>query len=303
MDDRARAPSGPTCWSIFRRPSHLEWRLARRYLRSRRTTSVASLNTVISTGGVAVGVMALIVVLGVMNGLRNDLRERILVANPHLRVLTFGAGLRMDDWRKALTDHPAAAGRRRGGARGHQPGGHHGGPGLRRGRQPGRVRPRHRHALGHLAAAVDPEGRPLVPDHQAERGRRHPARRPARQPALGLPGRRRHPGARHPGQGEPRARRGGAAVLAVRGHRPVRHRHVSVRQPVRRREAGCGAAVHRAGRRGVRDRGPGGRSRPGARRSARRSSSGWATPTAPSTGRPRTRACSARSSSRSWPWD
>jgi lipoprotein-releasing system permease protein len=88
--------------SIFRRPSRLEWRIARRYLRSRRTSRAASLNTVIATGGVAVGVMALIVVLGVMNGLRNDLRERILVANPHLRVLTFGAGLRMDDWRKAL---------------------------------------------------------------------------------------------------------------------------------------------------------------------------------------------------------
>lgn len=89
-------------WSIARWPSKLERRIARRYLRSRRTTRVASLNTVISTGGVAVGVMALIVVLGVMNGLRDDLRQRILVANPHLRVLTFGAGLRMDDWRRAL---------------------------------------------------------------------------------------------------------------------------------------------------------------------------------------------------------
>jgi lipoprotein-releasing system permease protein len=100
-------PEGPGAeradfWSIFRRPTSLEWRLARRYLRSRRTSSVASLNTVISAGGVAVGVMALIVVLGVMNGLRNDLRERILVANPHLRVLTFGAGLRMDDWHRVL---------------------------------------------------------------------------------------------------------------------------------------------------------------------------------------------------------
>ncbi|MGH7536919.1 MAG: FtsX-like permease family protein [Gemmatimonadales bacterium] len=83
-------------------PSRLEWRIAQRYLRSRRSSRTASLNTVISTGGVAVGVMALIVVLGVMNGLRNDLRERILVANPHLRILTFGAGLRMDQWRKAL---------------------------------------------------------------------------------------------------------------------------------------------------------------------------------------------------------
>src|SRR3982751_2965970 len=88
--------------SIFRWPSRLEWRIAQRYLRSRRTSRVASLNTIISTGGVAVGVTALIVVLGVMNGLRDDLRERILVANPHLRVLTFGSGLRLDDWATVL---------------------------------------------------------------------------------------------------------------------------------------------------------------------------------------------------------
>ncbi|MBA3554662.1 MAG: ABC transporter permease [Gemmatimonadales bacterium] len=88
----------------FRWPTKLEWRIARRYLRSRRSSRTASLNTVISTGGVAVGVTALIVVLGVMNGLRNDLRERILVANPHLRVLTFGAGLRVDEWRKVLAE-------------------------------------------------------------------------------------------------------------------------------------------------------------------------------------------------------
>jgi lipoprotein-releasing system permease protein len=57
---------------------------------------------VISTGGVAVGVTALIVVLGVMNGLRDDLQARILVASPHLRVLTYGSGLRVDDWRRVL---------------------------------------------------------------------------------------------------------------------------------------------------------------------------------------------------------
>ena len=79
----------------------LERQIALRYLRSR-SSGVASLNTLISIGGVAVGVMALIVVLGVMNGLRDDLRERILVGAPHLRVLTYGAGLRMDDWREAL---------------------------------------------------------------------------------------------------------------------------------------------------------------------------------------------------------
>jgi lipoprotein-releasing system permease protein len=86
----------------LRWPSTLEWRIARRYLRSRRNSRTASLNTVISTGGVAVGVTALIVVLGVMNGLRDDLRERILVANPHLRILTFGSGLRVDDWQKVI---------------------------------------------------------------------------------------------------------------------------------------------------------------------------------------------------------
>jgi len=79
----------------------LERRIALRYLRSR-SSGVASLNTIISIGGVAVGVMALIVVLGVMNGLRDDLRERILVGAPHLRVLTYGAGLRIDDWQDAL---------------------------------------------------------------------------------------------------------------------------------------------------------------------------------------------------------
>jgi lipoprotein-releasing system permease protein len=89
--------------SILRWPTALERKIAGRYLRSRRSSG-ASLNTIIATGGVAVGVMALIVVLGVMNGLRDDLRERILVANPDLRVLTFGAGLRMDDWRRVLAE-------------------------------------------------------------------------------------------------------------------------------------------------------------------------------------------------------
>jgi lipoprotein-releasing system permease protein len=82
----------------------LEWSIARRYLQSRRKSMFLSLNTLIATGGVTVGVMALVVVLGVMNGLRDDLRERILVANPHLRMLTFGRGLRIDNWEGALVE-------------------------------------------------------------------------------------------------------------------------------------------------------------------------------------------------------
>ena len=75
-----------------------ERRIALRYLRGQRGTRNASLQTVIAIGSITLGVSALIVVLGVMNGLRNDLRDRILVASPHLRVLTLRPDLRIDDW-------------------------------------------------------------------------------------------------------------------------------------------------------------------------------------------------------------
>src|SRR5690348_16953179 len=80
----------------------LELRIALRYLTSRRSSGLLSFITVIAVGGVFVGVAALVIVLGVMNGLQSDLRDKILVANPHLRVLTYGEGLRVDDWRHAL---------------------------------------------------------------------------------------------------------------------------------------------------------------------------------------------------------
>src|SRR6266446_1744068 len=83
-------------------PKGLDLQVAMRYLRSRRSSRLISLITVIAVGGVTVGVMALVIVLGVMNGMQNDLREKILVVNPHLRVLTYGEGLRLDDWGKVL---------------------------------------------------------------------------------------------------------------------------------------------------------------------------------------------------------
>lgn len=90
-------------------PSQLEVRIANRYLRSRRSSRLVSLITLIATGGVTVGVMALIVVMGVMNGLQNDLRDKILIASPHLRLLTYGPGLRLEDWpavRQKVLVHP-----------------------------------------------------------------------------------------------------------------------------------------------------------------------------------------------------
>src|SRR5437867_6312653 len=91
-------------------PKGLDLRVAMRYLRSRRSSRLVSLITVIAVGGVAIGVMALVMVLGLMNGLQADLRDKILVASPHLRILTIGEGLRLDDWRRVLAEVRRATG-------------------------------------------------------------------------------------------------------------------------------------------------------------------------------------------------
>ncbi len=76
----------------------VEYWIASRYLRSRRASRFVSLITFIATAGVALGVAALIVVVGVMSGLR----EKILITTAHVRVLTYGEGLRLDDWHRVL---------------------------------------------------------------------------------------------------------------------------------------------------------------------------------------------------------
>ncbi len=83
-------------------PSPIERRIAVRYLRGRRAATFTGLTTKIATAGVAIGVAAMIVVLGIMNGLHDDLRDKILVGNPHLHVLTFGPNLRVDNWREVI---------------------------------------------------------------------------------------------------------------------------------------------------------------------------------------------------------
>jgi lipoprotein-releasing system permease protein len=80
----------------------LELSIAWRYLRSRRGSKLLSFISVIAIGGVIVGVSALIVVMGVMNGLQRDLREKILIGSPDVRVLNFGADMRIDDWPTVL---------------------------------------------------------------------------------------------------------------------------------------------------------------------------------------------------------
>ncbi|MFQ5989107.1 MAG: lipoprotein-releasing ABC transporter permease subunit [Candidatus Methylomirabilales bacterium] len=61
-----------------------------RYLKSKRRQAFISLITLISSGGVALGVMALIVVISVMSGFERDLRDKILGTNAHVVLLQFG---------------------------------------------------------------------------------------------------------------------------------------------------------------------------------------------------------------------
>ena len=82
--------------------TRLEIAIAWRYLRSRRGSQLLSLISIIAMGGVVVGVSALILVLGVMNGLQKDLRDKILIGSPDLRVLTVGDDLTMTDWEATL---------------------------------------------------------------------------------------------------------------------------------------------------------------------------------------------------------
>jgi len=61
-----------------------------RYLRAKRKSTFISIITFISTAGVALGVMALIVVLAVMTGFEEDLKDKILGTNADVVVLKSG---------------------------------------------------------------------------------------------------------------------------------------------------------------------------------------------------------------------
>ena len=82
--------------------SRLELGIAWRYLRSRRGSRLLSLISVIAIGGVAIGVSALIVIMGVMTGLQDDLREKILIGSPDVRVLSYGSDMVLKEWAPVL---------------------------------------------------------------------------------------------------------------------------------------------------------------------------------------------------------
>ena len=70
-----------------------ELKIGLRYLKAKRKSTFISIITFISTAGVTLGVMALIVVLAVMTGFERDLKDKILGTNAHLVVIRSGAPL------------------------------------------------------------------------------------------------------------------------------------------------------------------------------------------------------------------
>jgi len=82
-DSPNNSPLAPMPYELF---------IGLRYLRARRREAFISLITIFSTVGVAIGVMTLNIVLAVMTGFEEDLRDRIVGFNPHIVVMSdFGA--------------------------------------------------------------------------------------------------------------------------------------------------------------------------------------------------------------------
>ena len=67
-----------------------ELHIALRYLLAKRKQAFISVISLISTLGVTVGVMALVIALALMTGLQGEIRDRILGANPHIYVWKTG---------------------------------------------------------------------------------------------------------------------------------------------------------------------------------------------------------------------
>lgn len=77
-----------------------ELQIGLRYTHAKRSNHFISFISIVSMAGIALGVMALIVVLSVMNGFQEELRTRILGVAAHLEIS--GQADRLTDWRDVL---------------------------------------------------------------------------------------------------------------------------------------------------------------------------------------------------------
>jgi lipoprotein-releasing system permease protein len=84
-----------------------------RYTKSKRNNKFVSFVSLFSTGGIILGVLALITVLSVMNGFEHELKSRILGAIPHLIVTDEAEHLEKKQWQdqiKILKKMPSVKG-------------------------------------------------------------------------------------------------------------------------------------------------------------------------------------------------
>ena len=79
-----------------------EFFVASRYLFSRRKQTFIYVISLMSILGVALGVGALVLVLGVYNGLTTDMRDKILGANAHGIILSYDSAVLGRDLPKLL---------------------------------------------------------------------------------------------------------------------------------------------------------------------------------------------------------
>ena len=66
-----------------------EWFISQRYLKSKQKQSFISMITVLSTMGIMIGVMTLIVVIAVMSGAESDLKTRIAGIDSHIIIMSY----------------------------------------------------------------------------------------------------------------------------------------------------------------------------------------------------------------------
>ena len=93
--------------------------IAVRYLLARRKQAFISLISLISALGVAVGVMALLIVLALMTGLQGELRDRIVGSAAHVYVFKPGGfGDAAEEVRRCAACRASSARRRSCSARG-----------------------------------------------------------------------------------------------------------------------------------------------------------------------------------------
>ena len=79
-----------------------EFFIASRYLRAKRRQAVVGIITAISVLGVAAGVASLIIALAITNGMRHDLRDRLLGSTAHVQLMRVASD-GIDHWR-SLTE-------------------------------------------------------------------------------------------------------------------------------------------------------------------------------------------------------